>query len=132
MTNSNFLEKVFFEHDFSRKCFSCYILTTEQITLSDCLYFLRYWVICILQLFFNQVVTSWQLISTMAFFEISKLKIPKDGICSAKFFFFFLHEEFNELTFTSLNTKLLTNTCKVCCYNQFVSGNHSQITEGEK
>ena len=31
---------------------------TDQIALSDCLYFLRYWSICVLQLFVNQAVTS--------------------------------------------------------------------------
>ena len=43
---------------FQQKCFSCYILLTDQISLSDCLYFLRYWTICLLQLFVNQVVTG--------------------------------------------------------------------------
>ena len=33
------------------KYFPCYILSTNQISLPDCLYFLRYWVICVLQLF---------------------------------------------------------------------------------
>ena len=48
-----------------QKCFSCYILLTDQISLPGCLYFLRYWAICVLysigqygQLFVNQVVTS--------------------------------------------------------------------------
>ena len=31
------------------KCFSCYVLLTDQISLSDCFYFLRYWGICVLQ-----------------------------------------------------------------------------------
>ena len=43
---------------FQEKCFSCYILLIDQIELSDCLYFLRYWAICVLHLFFSQVVTS--------------------------------------------------------------------------
>ena len=43
-----------FVHDFS---IPCYILLTDQISLSDCLYFSRYWAICILQLFVNQAVT---------------------------------------------------------------------------
>ena len=30
------------------KCFSCYILLSDQISLSDGLYFLRYWTICAL------------------------------------------------------------------------------------
>ena len=37
---------------------SCYILLTDQISLSDCLHFSRYWAICILQLFVKQAVTS--------------------------------------------------------------------------
>ena len=36
---------------FQEKCFSCYILLTDQILLSDYLYFSRYWAICVLQLF---------------------------------------------------------------------------------
>ena len=32
-----------FVYDFSRKMFSCYTLYTDQISLPDCLYFLRYW-----------------------------------------------------------------------------------------
>ena len=30
---------------FQEKCFSCYILLTDQISLSDCIYFLRYCVL---------------------------------------------------------------------------------------
>ena len=47
-----------FVYDFSTKCSSCYILLTDQISLSGCLYFLRYGAIRVLQLFVNQVVTS--------------------------------------------------------------------------
>ena len=32
-----------FVYDFSRKCFSCYIVLTDQISLPDFLYFLKYW-----------------------------------------------------------------------------------------
>ena len=38
---------------FWEKCFSCYILLTDQISLPNCLYFLRYWSMCVLQLFVN-------------------------------------------------------------------------------
>ena len=31
---------------------------TDQVSMSDCLYFSRYWAICVLQLFVNQAVTS--------------------------------------------------------------------------
>ena len=34
---------------FQEKYFSCCILLTDQISLSGCLYFLRYWAICVLQ-----------------------------------------------------------------------------------
>ena len=37
-----------FVYDFSRKIFWCYILFANQISLSGCLYFVRYWTICIL------------------------------------------------------------------------------------
>ena len=57
----NFLEKGLglvspphFVYDFSRKS---YILLTDQISLSDCRYFSKYWAMCVLQLFVNQVVT---------------------------------------------------------------------------
>ena len=47
----------YFVYDFSRKIFSCYILSTDQISLSDCVYFWRYLAICVLQFFVNQAVT---------------------------------------------------------------------------
>ena len=38
-----------FVYDFSKKiCFSCYALLTDQISLPDYLYFLRYWSIRVL------------------------------------------------------------------------------------
>ena len=55
-----------FAFDFS-KCFSCYILLTDQISLSDCLYFFKYWAKCVLQLFVSQVVTSYILKLTLSF-----------------------------------------------------------------
>ena len=60
----NSLEKVLgivsithFVYDFQEKCFSCYSLLVDQISWSNCLYFLRYWAICVLQLFVSQVMT---------------------------------------------------------------------------
>ena len=32
-----------FVYDFFKKCFSCYTLLAEQISLPDCLYVFRYW-----------------------------------------------------------------------------------------
>ena len=53
MLNFDFIEKGLgvvsppnFVYDFQEKCFSCYILLTDQILLSDCLYFLRRYVYC--------------------------------------------------------------------------------------
>ena len=43
---------------FEEKYFSCYILLIDQVSLSGCLYFVRYWAICVLLLFVNQVVAS--------------------------------------------------------------------------
>ena len=52
---------------FQQKCSSCYILLTDSISLPGCLYFLRCWAICVLQLFANQVVTSWILKLALSF-----------------------------------------------------------------
>ena len=46
-----------FVYDFSKKKFTDIILT-DQIYLPDCLYFLRYWAICVLQFFVSLVLTS--------------------------------------------------------------------------
>ena len=73
MLNFNFSEKVLglvtpphFAYDFSRKNFSCFILLTDHISLPDCLYFSRYWAICLLQFFVNQAVTSQNLKLTLS------------------------------------------------------------------
>ena len=58
-----------FVYDFSRKMFPVlyYILLTNQLSLSDCLYFSRYWAICVCVLFVNQAVTSQNLRLTLSF-----------------------------------------------------------------
>ena len=53
-----------FVYGFQQKC---PILLTDQISLPSCLYFLRCWTICVLQLFVNQVVTSWILKLRLSF-----------------------------------------------------------------
>ena len=63
MLSFNFSEKAVvspphFVYDFPRKMFLMHNLLTDQILLCDCLYFSRYWVICVLKLFVNQAVTS--------------------------------------------------------------------------
>ena len=46
-------------HDFSRKMFlMLYSILTDQMSLPDCLYLLRCWLICVLQLLVNQPATS--------------------------------------------------------------------------
>ena len=46
-----------FVYDISRKMFLVlYILISEQISLSDCFYFLKFWAMYVLQLFVNQGV----------------------------------------------------------------------------
>ena len=50
--------------------FSFYILLTDKISLSDYLYFLKYWATCVLQLFVNQVGRSY--ILKLTFFYITK------------------------------------------------------------
>ena len=49
---------------FEEKYFSCYILLFDQVPLSGWFYYVRYWETCVLQLFFNHVMTSWILILT--------------------------------------------------------------------
>ena len=36
----------------------CHTLLTDQILLPDCLYFLRYWSVCVLKLLLNQIVIT--------------------------------------------------------------------------
>ena len=74
MLNFDFLEKGLgvvspphFGYDFSRNIFSCYVLSADQISLPDYLYFLRYCAICVLKLFVNQVVMSSILKLTLSF-----------------------------------------------------------------
>ena len=61
---------------FSKKCFSCYILLTDQISLFDCLYFLS-WLICVFHLFVNQAVTSWILKLILSFYSSRFYTWPK-------------------------------------------------------
>ena len=49
---------LFFAMVFEEKYISCYILLPDQVSLSCCLYFVRYSTMCVLQLFVNQVMTS--------------------------------------------------------------------------
>ena len=67
MLNFNFLQKGLgivsgnnFMYDFpkkKKKFFLCSILLTDQIALPDRIDLLRYWTICVLQLFVSQIVT---------------------------------------------------------------------------
>ena len=79
MPNIDVLEKVlgivsapYITYNFSRKIFLLYS-AKGRISFSDCLYFLRYQAMCVLQLFFSQVVTTW----------ILKLNLPFSSRFSA-------------------------------------------------
>ena len=74
MPNFDFLDKdleIVLQHNlcmiFQEKYSSCYILLTDQISLPGRFYFLRYWAICALQMFVDQVMTSWILKLTLSF-----------------------------------------------------------------
>ena len=84
MSNFNFSEKDLelvspphFIYYFSRKTFLVLILLTDQVSLSDCLYFSRYWAICVLQLSVNQAVTSWNLKIPLSFWSSRFSTWPK-------------------------------------------------------
>ena len=79
MLNSDFLEKnLGIVSPQFLKCFSCFILLTDQISLSNCLHFLRYWGICVLQLFVFQVMTSFILKRTISFKQSCFSTWPKN------------------------------------------------------
>ena len=52
---------------YSEKCFTCHIILTDQISLPDCIQFLRYWSICVFELYVNQVVMSHILKLSLSF-----------------------------------------------------------------
>ena len=54
-------------HGFSRKMFLMLHCFNWPVSLSDYLYFLRYWSKCVLQLFVHQIVTSYNLKLTLSF-----------------------------------------------------------------
>ena len=62
---------------FQEKCFLCYILLTDQISLSDCLYVSNYWATCVLRLLINQAVTSYSLKLTLSFLSSLIVTWPK-------------------------------------------------------
>ena len=49
---------LYFVYDFQEKCFSYDILLTDQISLPDCLYFMRYWSIYVFQMFVSPICTA--------------------------------------------------------------------------
>ena len=82
-----------FVYDFSTKIFLMLILLTDQISLSGCLYLLKYWAICALQWFVNQVVMS----------KISKSDLSNQAI--------FIHEQ--KCQDKNLNILRRKRACKV-------------------
>ena len=77
-----------------KKYFSYNIMLPDQISLSGCLYFVRYWTICVLQLVVNRVVTSQILKLT---FTQRKTYLYVLGKCGRRIYTFF-----NTLQFYSL------------------------------
>ena len=82
---------------FVEKFFSHYFLLTNQISLSDWVYFLRYWAIWVLQLFVSQFMTSQILKLTIAFSLIYCPTWPKKSghkfkYVNRKEVFFYLFE----------------------------------------
>ena len=72
MLNFNFSEKGLASpphsvYHFFKKNVSHAVVLTNQILLSECLYFSRYWAICVSQLFVNQAVTLQILKLTLSF-----------------------------------------------------------------
>ena len=57
----------FFAWVLVEKYFSCDILLTDQISLSGCYYFVRYWALYVFQLLINHVVTSQTFKLTISF-----------------------------------------------------------------
>ena len=62
---------------FQEKYFSCYILLTAQMLLSDCFYFSKYWAIFVLRLFTNQALASSNLKLTLSFLSSRFPTSPK-------------------------------------------------------
>ena len=44
-----------FVYDFYDKYLSCYILLTDEFSVLYCFYFLRYWSVCVLQMFVTRL-----------------------------------------------------------------------------
>ena len=59
---------------FKKKSFTCYALLTDQISLPDCLYFLRYWSICVLHAFFEITQNSRRNLSILRTRRAFKMK----------------------------------------------------------
>ena len=60
---------------FKENCFTCYLPLIDQVSSTNCLYFLTYWAICIL--FVNQAVTSQNLKLTLTFLSNRFATWPK-------------------------------------------------------
>ena len=69
---------------FQQKCCSYYILLTDQISLSGYPYFLRYWAVCVLQLFVNQFVNVINFTVNLIFLIKPFLYIVKNSRQKAK------------------------------------------------
>ena len=78
-----------FVYDFSRKCFSCYIVLTDQISLPDYLYFLRYWSVFVKTLVLELIlvktpVLEYFLIKLQAWGPASLIKRDSSSVFSCE------------------------------------------------
>ena len=73
---------------FEEKYFSSYILSTDQISLSGCLYFVRYWAICVILTSFHQYFLKRMLLVSykVVFIEIEAVTMHNYvGTCKSIF-----------------------------------------------
>ena len=101
---------------FAEKYFSCYILSPDQISLSGSFYFVRYWEICILQLFVNQVVTSYNLKLNLSFQSSS---------------FFLYDQKVKTKLYISWERKKLFKSILHHFERAFIDANNTTFLEGE-
>ena len=81
---------------FEEKYLSCYFLLTDQISLSGCFQFVRYWALYVLKLFINQVVTY------VISFEINLIFLVKE---------FFLQEKISNIFKVGVTFKKISFIC---------------------
>ena len=103
---------------FKETHFSCYILLTNQISFSDCLCFVRYWIISVLKLFLPKIMTSWTLKLTLTFLLTigNASVIPLKLLCPIEKSIGLILA-FNMLIFQINRSKAFINIRNYTCFN---------------